>query len=139
MKKKPQRMWVYRPPKPPKPEVPARTKTVVEAKAQELVEKVLKPQHVQPPPESAQFNYIVDIYTKWYRNYFYFCARYACPGPNALAPFFETKFARLEYVGGNNQFNLSFMRHTGEWIELHANLSLDECLAAIKTEPFFIP
>lgn len=139
MKKKPQRMWVYRPPKPPKPEVPARTKTVVEAKAQELVEKVLKPQHVHPPPESAQFNYIVDIYTKWYRNYFYFCARYACPGPNALAPFFETKFARLEYVGGNNQFNLSFMRHTGEWIELHANLSLDECLAAIKTEPFFIP
>lgn len=30
----------------------------------------------------------VDIYAKWYRRYFYFCAKYCSPAPNALSPFF---------------------------------------------------
>ena len=88
--------------------------------------------------KGKQFNYIVDIYTKWYRNYFYFCAKYACPGPNATSPFFETKFARLEYVG-SDRFHLSFMRHTEEWVELYQNLSLNGCLEAIRNEPYFQP
>jgi hypothetical protein len=75
-------------------------KADVERKAAELVEKVLKPQHIKPPPEDVRFNYIVDIYTRWRGNYFYFCAKYHSPGPNAISPFFEVKFARLEYVGG---------------------------------------
>ncbi len=83
-------------------------------------------------------NYIVDIYTKWYRHYFYFCAKYCSPGPNALSPFFETKFARMEYVG-QNRFHLSFMRHTGEWIQIHPNASLAECLSAVQDDPCFIP
>jgi hypothetical protein len=134
-----QKRWIYSPPNPPKPKVPEDLMAEVEIRATELVETVLKPQHLKPPPEDERFNYIVDIYTKWYRNYFYFCAKYACPGPNALSPFFETKFARMEYVGGKSRFNLSFMRYTGEWIALHRNLSLEECLAAIRDEPHFYP
>lgn len=134
-----QKRWIYNSPKPRKPKVPEGVMTEVEMRATELVETVLKPQHLKPPPEDERFNYIADIHTKWYRNYFYFCATYACPGPNALSPFFETKFARMEYVGGKGRFNLSFMRSTGEWIELHHNLSLEECLAAIRDEPHFYP
>ena len=48
------------------------------------------------------------------------------------------KFARLEYVEGN-RFNLSYMRHTGEWIEVYPDLSLDQCLATIKDDPLFFP
>ncbi len=109
--------WVYGPPKAAKPTVPAALRVEVEAKARELVESVLKPLHVKPPPEDERFNYIVDIGTKWYRSYFYLYATYRSPGPNALSPSFEAKFARLEYTGANS-FSLAFMRHTGQWIEL---------------------
>ena len=115
--------WVYVPPKPAKPPVPAALKAEVEAKARELVESVLKPLHVKPPPDDERFNYIVDIGTKWYRSYFYLFATYRCPGPNALSPSFEAKFARLEYTGAN-RFSLAFMRHTGQWIEVHSDLFL---------------
>jgi hypothetical protein len=133
-----QKRWIYSPPKPPKPQVPERTKLEVSEAAENLIETFLKPKYVQPPRKDEQFNYIVDIYTMWYRNYFYFCAKYACPGPNAISPFFESKFARMEYVG-DSQFHLSFMRHTEVWIELYQGLLLDECLQAIREEPLFHP
>jgi hypothetical protein len=135
-----QKVWVY---SPPKPKVPDAVKVGVEIKAIELVDAVLKPEHVvKTPPKNMKWNYIVDIYTKWYRNYFYFCAKYACPGPNALSPFFDTGFARLEYAGGVGQqgrFNLSYMRHTGRWWEIRHGLSLEQCLAEIREGGLFHP
>ena len=135
---KQQKRWVYSPKKAAKPKVPDTVKAAVQAKADELVENVLKPQHIQPPPEEPHFNYLVDMYTQWYRNYFYFCGKYHSPGPNAISPSFETKFARLEYAG-QNSYHLSYMRHTGQWWELYQNLSLEECLAAVQDEPHFMP
>ena len=137
---KTRKTWVYSPPKPPAPKVPPGVKTDVQQKADELVETILKPKHIQPPPAPDQFqhNYIADIYTKWYRHYFYFCAKYCVPGPNALMPSFEAKFARLEYIGGS-RFNLAYMRHTGEWVEVYPNWPLEECLAAVKEDPSFLP
>ena len=129
--------WVYRPPRQPKPKVPNGVKADVEAKARELIETVLKPAHIKPPPEDERFNYLVDIYSKWYRNYFYFCSKYHCPGPNAISPFFEDRFARLEYVSPD-RYNLSYMRHTGQWWEIYRDLSLEEGLAAIRDEPHFL-
>lgn len=133
-----QKTRVYSPQRQPKPKVPEAVKTDLEAKANGLGDSILKPMHIKPPREDEQFNYIVDIYTKWYRNYFYFCAKYRCPGQNAIAPFFEAKFARLGYIG-NGCFNLSYMRHTGKWYEIYPELSLEECLAAIRNEPHFLP
>ncbi len=130
--------WVYVPPREAKPTVPAALKLEVEAKARELVESVLKPLHIKPPPDDDRFNYIVDIGTKWYRNYFYLSATYRCPGPTALSPYFEAKFARLEYTG-TDHFNLAFMRHAGQWIEVYFDRPVDQCLQAVKDDPFFIP
>ncbi len=124
--------------KPSRPTVPETLKMEVTRKANELIEAVLKPQHIQPPPENPQFNYIVDIYGKWYHSYFYLCATYACPGPNAITPSFEAKFARLEYAGGS-RFDLAFMRYTGQWVTIGYDLSVDECLAAIRDDPLFFP
>jgi len=135
---KAQRRWVYSPPKPFAGQVPASLKAEVQRKANELIEATLKPRYVQPPPTNPQFNYIVDIYTKWYRHYFYFCAKYCVSGPNALAPDFEAKFARLEYTG-KDRFDLSFMRYTEEWIEVYPDLSLEQCLKAIREDPMFQP
>jgi len=111
-------MWVY---SSPKPKMPDAVKVGVGAKATELVNVILKPEHIKPPPKNPKWNYVVDIYTKWHRNRFYFCAKYACPGPNALSLFFDTGFARLEYAGGvgrQSRFNLSCKRHTGKWWEI---------------------
>ena len=130
--------WVYAPRKPAPPKVPEALKRKVETEANALIESVLRPQHVQPPPEDPQFNYIVDLSTKWYRSYFYFCSRYAVSGPNAIVPFFDAKFARLEYIGGD-RFSLSAMRHNGQWMEIFPDLSLDECLAAVRDDPWFHP
>ena len=137
---KTRKMWVYSPAKRPAPKVPPDVKADVLQKTNELIEMFLKPQHIEtaPAPNQFQHNYIADIYAKWYRHYFYFCAKYCVPGPNALVPFFEAKFARMEYIGSNH-FALSFMRYTGEWVEVYPDLSLKKCIEAIKDDPFFQP
>lgn len=135
---KQRKAWMFAPEKKPKSSLPGTVKDEVDTKARELVEKVLKPRHIQPPPQGHQWNYITDITTKWIGSTCYFISIYACPGPNALSPIFEEKFARREHVGGA-RFTLSFMRHTGKWVELYAGLSVDECMKAIQDDPWFVP
>jgi hypothetical protein len=135
---KPRKPWEISPQKKPKTPLPESLKAEVVAKAADLIENVLKPRHVLPPPEDEQFNYLMDIGAKWYRNAFYFFSTYACPGPNALSPTFEVKFAKMEYLG-NAMFALYFMRHTGEWVGLYDALSVDESLKAIQDDSWFVP
>jgi hypothetical protein len=139
MAKKQPKQWVWSPSSRASCSSPeATTRVQVEQKARELIDKVLKPKHIQPPPEDPGFNYVIDLGTKWHGRYFYFVAAYACTGPNAISPTFETNFARLEHVGGG-RFNLSYMRHTGKWHELFDGLTLDECLNSIRDDPWFHP
>lgn len=130
--------WVYSPPRAKKPKVPDAVKAQLSLKAQQLIDEHLKPEHVKPPREQPRFNYITDLFTRWYQNYFYFCATYACPHPDAISPTFETRFARLEYQG-QDSFSLAYMRHTGKFLEIYSNLSMDECLKMIKEDAHFFP
>jgi hypothetical protein len=134
---RPREPWNTRPAK-KRASVTASLKAEVETKAKDLIDNVLKPKHVLPPPDEAQFNYITDIGAKWHRNYFYLFSTYICSGPNALSPTFESKFARMEPVSGD-RFALYFMRHTGEWVGLYDAISVDECLKAIQDDPWFVP
>lgn len=128
------RRWVKS--QPPTPPIPASVKSAVTLAANELVETVLKPRYVQEPPPEPQWNYIIDVGTRWYHSALYFTATYCCPGPNALVPSFEHRFARMQFAG-QNRFHLAFMRHNGEWVGLYQGLSLDEGLQAIRDDPFF--
>jgi hypothetical protein len=130
--------WMPVSPRRAKPKAPDSIKHILKEKAEEIIENVLKQKHIKPPPTGNDFNYLVDIYAKWHRNYFYFCAKYSCPGPNAISSSFETKFARIEYVG-NERFNLSYMRHTEQWWEIYQELPMPECLKLIVEEPHFVP
>jgi hypothetical protein len=135
---KPREPWNIRPAK-KRSSVPASIKTEVEAKAKDLIENALKPKYILPPKKGEQFNYITDIRAKWHGKYFYFFSVYACPGPNALSPTFESKFARMEPLGGD-KFALYFMRYTGnEWVGVYDALSVDECMKAIKDDSWFVP
>jgi hypothetical protein len=105
--------------------------------SQELIDNVLKPKHFLPPPREAHFNYISDIGAKWHGKYFYFFSVYACPNAIALSPTFESRFARMESLGGG-KFALHFKRHD-EWVRLYDAISLDDCIKAIQDDPWFVP
>jgi hypothetical protein len=125
---------MYVPPKPPKPKVPKYLKSPVKTKADELVESFLKPHCIKEPPKDYQWNYVVDIFTKWYQRYFYFCSTWRSPSPNAISEYFEIRFARLEYAG-DEKFNMAYMRYTGQWWEIFQGLALDQCIEEIRVNP----
>ena len=120
-----------------KPKVTTLIKSNLEEAAENLIDQVLKPKNVNIPTPECSFNYLVDIFTKWYGNSFYFCSKYNSPGENAISPSFEMKFARMVYIG-DEKFNLSYMRHNDKWFELYRNLTIKECLNAIEHEPYFM-
>jgi hypothetical protein len=133
---KPREPWNIRPAKKVAP-ISASLKAEVETKARALIENVLKPKYVLPPKKGEQLNYISDIGAKWYRNYYYFISTYACPGPNALFPTFESKIARMEHLG-NGKFALYAMLYTGkEWVGVLDALTVDECMKAIQEDEWF--
>jgi hypothetical protein len=130
--------WVDSPARDQKAAGSDATKAEVERRANELIVTALAAKHIQQPPKEPKFNYVTGLSTKWHGRYFYFVALYACPGPNAISPTFKVNFARLEHTA-MGRFNLAYMRHTGKWHELFAGLTLDECLKAIKDDPWFQP
>ena len=133
---KSRKVWAKSPTKSTKPSVPDFIKAQLTIKATHLIENILKPMHVQPPEPDAQLNYITDISATWIRQYFYLIAHYTCPSPNAMSPTFESKFARMHYVG-DGKFALAFHRHTGAWVEIYDALSVDESLQAIHVDQWF--
>jgi len=136
---KPKKGWTWAPArKKSKVKILDSIKTAVKLKADDLIENVLKPRFIKPPLKNSDLNYLADIFSKWHGTYFYFCSTYNCPGPNAMSPFFNTNFARLEYIGPN-KFNLAFIRHTGQWVEIEYGLSVDECLDNIENNSIFFP
>ncbi|MCY4329224.1 MAG: hypothetical protein OXC48_03960 [Endozoicomonadaceae bacterium] len=122
----------------PKPKASPSVKSALQEKADKFIDNVLKPKHLKPAPTDNNFNYLSEIFSKWNRNYFYICGKYNCPGPRAISPSFETKFARMEYTHGG-KYNLSYMRHTGRWFEICQNIDEDECLKLIANDSLFIP
>lgn len=94
--------------------------------------------HIPKKKPKEDYNSIADIYFKWIQNRFYLCSKYNCPSPNALSASFESKFARLEYIR-EDTFQLFFMRHTGEWIKLYQDISLEQAFKALKKDPWFTP
>ncbi len=130
--------WNIQPIKKPTSPLTAEIKAEVAAKANDMIENVLKPKHVQPPPKDEMFNYIIDFGTKWYRHYFHIYSTYACPHPDAYEPTFESKFARMEYLG-DGKFALYWRHHSKEWVGALDALTLDESIEAIQDDSLFMP
>ena len=102
-----------------------------------LIANILKPLFIKPEKETYCSNQVFDIELKWRGNSLYFLAKYNSVGENAISPTFESKFARLVFMG-DDKFNLSYMRHNDKWFELHTGLSSQNCFKAIATQPYFV-
>ena len=135
---KQKKIWMSTTPKHKKPSIPASLKQELGTKVEDVLENIFRPKYIKPPPTDHDFNYLADLYLKWYRSYLYICGTYNCPSPRAISPSFEAKFTRIEYAGGE-KFNLAYMRHTGQWWEVYPHLSMDECLKSIVEEVLFHP
>lgn len=96
-----------------------------------------KKQYISIKP-NKKYNYLVDVYSKWYQNYFYLCEKFEPGHLNELNNGFEVKFVRLTYTG-KNQFDFSYFRHTGKWHLVAESLTLDECKDMILSNPVFQP
>jgi hypothetical protein len=90
------------------------------------------------PPENKDWNYITDIYSKWYQNYFYICEKYKSEAENRLQDEWEDNVVRLKYIG-KDEFDFSYFRHTGKWELVSVGLSLEGCKEMIMENPSFQP
>jgi hypothetical protein len=111
-------------------------KSRIEGQCQPLIEK-LKSLYVSENPDK-RYNYLIDVYTRWYGDYLIFCGRYRSENLNSVVDEFEDKFVRLKITKRDN-FDISYMRHTGKWVLVAADLTLNECLEMIEGVPTFHP
>jgi hypothetical protein len=120
---------------PGKNAVPELEKRATEIRCNALIER-MKFNWIQPP--HPRYGYVSDVYGKWYRNYYYFCALYRYDAPQATQPEAEVKFSRLEYAG-RGKYNLAYFRHTGQWFQVFEELSLEACLEEVEKNEIFQP
>ena len=122
---------------PPKCKLSKWQKQGLQREAAQFVAEFYKPA-IKPLPDDLRFNYIVDYSTKWHGAYLQFIAKYACPGPNALSPFFESIFARLGYFRPDS-WNIWARRHNDQWMLLGSEMTIPECFEEMRTNPWFHP
>jgi len=87
---------------------------------------------------NKNYNCLIDIYIKWYRDNLYFCKNYKSEIPNRIVDEFEEKFVRLKILK-KDKFDISYMKHTRKWVSIAFDLTLKECLEMIKDTPTFHP
>lgn len=134
--KKTKKYWMHSPTKSSKGKPSEFDKISVQNYFQPLLES-FKGQYIKENP-NKEFNYLIDVYSKWYQNYFYLCEKFKSEHPNRLVDEFEVKFVRLTYKE-TNLFDFSYFRHTGQWHLVAINLTLDECKEMIVSNPVFQP
>ncbi|MEW5996993.1 MAG: hypothetical protein AB1657_05370 [Candidatus Micrarchaeota archaeon] len=124
-------VWIFRPVRRPMPES---ARATITRWAEAHVAKLKHTAIPKMPPKNQ--NYVADVFYEWIRDRFYLCAKYSCPGPNAISPYFIDKFARLEHIG-DDRYQLFAMRHTGQWMPVERHASLKKCLDSMESGPWF--
>ena len=112
-------------------------KLAISAACEKFIADVLKPRFL-PEIQPTEFNYPIAICGKWHGNKYRFITRFRSDDHRSDAPEFEEPFARLEYVS-RDRFDLSYHRHTGEWLSLFQRVSLSKALELMESMPHFQP
>jgi hypothetical protein len=131
-----QKMWISKKSRKSKVNLTDFEKNEIMTHCQPIVE-LFKNQYIKKDPDK-RFDYLMDIYAKWYGNYLYFCEKFKSEHPDRIRDEYEVKFVRLERTG-NDRYNFSYYRHTGQWFLVTNDLTLKECLEMMQANPSFQP
>ena len=114
-----------------------RDKPAIDAACERFIDDVLKPRFL-PEICPTEFNYCIDIFGKWHGRSYRFIQRYRTDRPDADEREFDAPFTRLEYTGPD-RFDLSYMRHTGQWNCIFRGLTLKQAFETIESQIHFHP
>jgi len=130
------KQWIYTGPKSISA-IPSNYKSEIQEYFQPIVDE-FKRKCIRKNP-NKEFNYLIDIYTKWNKNCFYVCEKYKSERPNRLEDEFEVKLIRLKYLE-KNSFELSYFRHTNQWFTIPPiGMNLKDCKEMILSNPILQP
>lgn len=130
-----QKVWMKAPQRPVTPD--ESEKQAIITACEELIRDVLKPR-LLPEIRPTIWNYPVDIRGAWSGSRYRFIQRYRSGHEENRGEEFDAPFARLDRIGPD-RFDIQWMRHTGKWWRLHANVTLAEALHLIETDGVLHP
>jgi hypothetical protein len=97
----------------------------------------LKQKHLREIRPASGRNYPVDIRGRWRGENYSFVVRFRSGFPENEGEEYEVPFARVDHFNG--RFAVQWMRHTGRWWCLRSELTLEEALHMLETEPVLRP
>lgn len=129
-------VWQVRRPK-ARPALPDEEKQAIIAACDGFVRDVLKPRFL-PEVTATKWNYVIDIRGAWAAGRYRFMQRYRSGMKHNPGEEFDAPFARLDRLGPDN-FDVFWMRHTGQWRRLHIGMTLVEALRILETDGILHP
>lgn len=135
MTKKPPKIWAPAPPRPKTPDDAERL-TIIAA-CETFIATVLKPRFL-PEITPTEWNYKIDIHGKWQAGRYRFMQRYRSGREQNRGAEFDAPFARIDRMGPDN-FDIYWMRHTGNWWRLYTGVTLAEALRILETDGVLHP
>ncbi|CDX23180.1 conserved hypothetical protein [Mesorhizobium plurifarium] len=114
-----------------------REKQAIVASCEKFIQDVLKPKYLSEI-RPTQWNYTVDIRGAWAGGRYRFIQRFRSGWEQNRGEEFDAPFARLDRIGPD-RFDIYWMRHTGKWWPLHANVTLAEALHILEADELLHP
>jgi hypothetical protein len=137
MARKPQKVWQLsrRVSGPARPD--AQEKAAIVDACETFIREVLKPRFL-PAITPTKWNYVIDIHGAWAGGRYRFMQRYRSGHEQNRGTEFDAPFARIDRMGPD-QFDIKWMRHTGQWWPLYSGKTLAEALHILETDPVLRP
>ena len=107
------------------------------AACETFIAEVLKPRFLPQVTPNA-WNYVIDIHGAWSGGRYRFMERYRSGMDHNRGGEFDRPFARLDRMGPD-RFYIHWMRHTGQWWRLHADVTLAEALKLLEEDRILHP
>lgn len=112
-------------------------KRAIIAACEAFIRDVLKPRFL-PAVRPTEWNYPIDIRGDWKGGRYRFIQRYRSGFADNRGEEFDAPFARIDRMGPDN-FDIYWMRHTGQWWRLHIGVTLAEALHILATDEVLYP
>ena len=129
------KVWMKRAARPVQPD--DAEKQAIIAACEAFIRDVLKP-HFLPSIKPTEWNYVIDICGAWAGGRYRFMQRYRSGMEHNRGEEFDAPFTRIDRIG-RDQFDIYWMRHTGQWWRLHSGVTLTEALRILETDGVLHP